>query len=56
MAITKEHWGDLCREAAVERDPEKLVKLNDEISSILQQASRATERAPIETENAQAGA
>lgn len=39
MSITKEQWRDLCRQAANERDPQKLVKLNDEINLILQRAS-----------------
>ena len=40
--ITKERWRELCKQAARERDPEKLVKLNDEINSILQRANQQT--------------
>ena len=42
MTITKERWRELCKQAARERDPEKLVKLNDEINSILQRANQQT--------------
>jgi hypothetical protein len=41
MAVTKELWRELCRQAAIEKDPNKLVKLYDEINSILQRASNA---------------
>jgi len=41
MSITKERWRDLCHQAATERDPEKLAKLNEEINCILQRASNS---------------
>jgi hypothetical protein len=46
MTITKDRWRDLCHEAAIERDPEKLAKLNEEINVILQHASRQTSPPP----------
>jgi len=42
LTVTKERWRELCKQAARERDPEKLVKLCDEINSILQHASQQT--------------
>jgi hypothetical protein len=44
MIVTKERWRDLCKQAAVERDPEKLVQLCDEINAILQKASRENDQ------------
>jgi hypothetical protein len=43
MTITKERWRELCKQAAIERNPKKLVEICDEISSILQRASNASE-------------
>lgn len=45
MITTKERWRELCKRAAIEKDPGKLVELCDEISSILQRASNASEQA-----------
>jgi hypothetical protein len=42
MTVTSERWRELCRQAAKERDPYKLVKLCDEINAILQHASQDT--------------
>jgi len=41
MTVTKERWRELCKLAARERDPEKFVKLCDEINLILQHAGDA---------------
>ena len=46
MTVTKERWRELCKQAARERDPEKLVKLNDEINSILQSANHPGPQSP----------
>ena len=45
MTITKERWRDLCKQAAIERDPDKLVKLYEEINFILQHASNMGQQA-----------
>lgn len=47
MTITKERWRDLCKQAAIERDPDKLVKLCDEINAILQRASNASQQTSL---------
>lgn len=44
MTVTQERWRDLCKQAATERDPDKLVKLCDEINAILQRASNASQQ------------
>jgi hypothetical protein len=44
MTITKERWRELCKQAAIEKNPNKLVEICDEISSILQRASNASEQ------------
>jgi hypothetical protein len=31
----KEHWAELCRQAAVERDPKKMLQLVTEINRLL---------------------
>jgi hypothetical protein len=46
MTVTKERWRDLCKQAAVEKDPDKLVKLCDEINAILQRANEADRKTP----------
>ncbi len=43
MSVTKERWRELCKQAAIEKDPQKLVQLYDEINSILQQANSANQ-------------
>lgn len=40
MPVTKERWRELCKQAAVEKDPQKLMRIYDEINSILQHANR----------------
>jgi hypothetical protein len=47
MTVSQERWRDLCKQAAVEKDPDKLRQLCDEISSILQRASNASEEASL---------
>jgi hypothetical protein len=53
MSVSKERWRELCRQAAMEKDPHKLVKLCDEINAILQRANcvsnsaSASEDAPL---------
>lgn len=47
MTITKERWRDLCKQAAKEKDPNKLIRLCDEINSILQRASNASEQTSV---------
>jgi hypothetical protein len=37
---TKERWEELCEQAAVEQDPEKLLELIQEINEILLQKRR----------------
>jgi hypothetical protein len=44
MMITKERWRELCKQAAIEKDPGKLIQICDEINSILQRASHASEQ------------
>jgi hypothetical protein len=44
MTVTKERWRDLCKQAAAEKDPDKLVKLCDEINAILQSANEASRK------------
>ena len=46
MTVTKERWRDLCNQAAAEKDPDKLVKLCDEINAILQSANDASRQSP----------
>jgi hypothetical protein len=53
MSVSKERWRELCRQAALEKDPKKLVKLCDEINAILQRANgvsnppSVSEQAPL---------
>jgi hypothetical protein len=47
MSVSKERWRELCRQAALEKDPQKLVKLYDEISAILQRANRVSNSASV---------
>jgi hypothetical protein len=50
MTITSERWRELCRQAAKERDPYKLIKLCDEINAILQHAGHVRQdTSPNET-------
>ena len=39
MPVTKERWRELCKQAAIEKDPQKLAALNQEISTIIANAS-----------------
>jgi recombinational DNA repair protein RecT len=34
---TKERWKELCKEAAIEQDPRKLLELTDEINRLLEE-------------------
>ena len=43
MPVTKERWRELCKQAAVEKDPQKLAALNQEISTIIANASRSSQ-------------
>jgi hypothetical protein len=43
MSVSKERWSELCRQAAREKDPGKLLQICDEINAILQQASRSSQ-------------
>lgn len=45
MYVTKERWRELCKQASIEKDPGKLVKLYDEINAILHRASNANPQA-----------
>jgi hypothetical protein len=47
MPITRERWRDLCKQAAVEKDPYKLIRLCDEIRAILQRASNASQESSV---------
>ncbi len=47
MTITKERWRDLCKQAAIEKDPDKLVKLCDEINAILQRANNTSRQTSL---------
>jgi hypothetical protein len=40
MREKKEQWLQLCEQAAVEQDPERLLKLIDEISRMLDEKNR----------------
>ena len=50
MSVTKERWRELCRQAAMEKDPKKLVKLCDEINAILQRANCVNNSASVSEE------
>jgi hypothetical protein len=39
MPVTKERWRELCKQAAIEKDPQKLAALHQEISTIISNAS-----------------
>ena len=41
---TKERWQQLCEQAAVEQDPEKLLKLIEEINRLLEDKQKRLER------------
>jgi len=43
----KEDWLKLCEQAAVERDPEKLVALTREICRLLEERERALKKGPV---------
>lgn len=47
MTVTKERWRDLCKQAAIEKDPDKLVKLCDEINAILQRANNTSQQSSL---------
>jgi hypothetical protein len=50
MSVSKERWRELCRQAALEKDPQKLAKLCDEINAILQRANRVGNAASVSEE------
>jgi hypothetical protein len=50
MSVSKERWRELCRQAALEKDPQKLVKLCDEINAILERANRVSNSASVSEE------
>lgn len=50
MSVSKERWRELCRQAAMEKDPQKLVKLCDEINAILQRANCVSNSASVSEE------
>ena len=52
MTVTKERWRELCKQAAKEKDPDKLIRLCDEINSILQRASNASESTVVAEKHA----
>jgi hypothetical protein len=57
MSVTREYWRDLCRQAAIEKDPHKLAQLNQEINSIILNAGRSTAPdAPAESKSKSATA
>ena len=41
---TKERWRQLCEQAAIEQDPEKLIKLIDEINRLLAEKEERLKR------------
>ena len=41
---TKEHWRQLCEQAAIEQDPERLLLLVGEITELLQQKQERLSR------------
>ncbi len=43
----KEHWMELCAQAAVEQDPEKLHALVEEIERLLQEKEDRLKKVPI---------
>jgi len=45
---TKERWYELCSQAAVEQDPEKLMALVKEINELLSQKERRLKRSASE--------
>jgi len=56
MPVTKEHWRELCKQAAKEKDPQKLAALNQEISTIISDASHASGPAPRDPKSKSAAA
>lgn len=44
----KQHWEELCRQAAIEQDPRKLLQLITEINRILTEKQSRIEQAPAE--------
>jgi hypothetical protein len=48
MSVSKQRWRELCGQAALEKDPQKLVKLCDEINAILERANRVSNSASAE--------
>lgn len=48
---TKERWLQLCEQAAVEQDPERLLKLVNEISRILDEKNQRVQQCSPPREN-----
>jgi hypothetical protein len=48
---TKERWLQLCEQAAVEQDPDRLLKLVNEISRILDEKNQRVQQQYSSTEN-----
>jgi len=46
---TKEHWLKLCEQAAVEQNPDKLIKLVREITQLLEIKEQRLKRPPQES-------
>jgi len=49
----KEHWEDLCRQAAIEQDPIKLLQLITEINRLLAEKQSRIEQPPEAEEGKQ---
>lgn len=47
MSATKERWRELCKQAAIEKDSQKLMGIYAEINSILQQANSTSQPANL---------
>jgi hypothetical protein len=46
---TKEHWMELCEQAATEQDPERLLQLINEINRMLDQKQERLKRGSAQT-------
>lgn len=46
---TKEHWMELCEQAATEQDPERLLQLINEINRMLDQKQERLNRGSAQT-------
>jgi hypothetical protein len=50
MEENREKWMELCAQAAIERDPEKLMQLIAQINQILEAKERSLKTSPPTTE------